>query len=116
MKHRESTIQAVDGLDLYCQCWRPEEEIRGVLAIVHGFGEHSGRYLNVVNHLVPKGFAVYGFDLRGHGRSAGQRGHINQWGEYRQDLGVFLGFVGDKKVLVECWSSQEFQYDMGSTP
>jgi alpha-beta hydrolase superfamily lysophospholipase len=97
MKHIESTFQGADGLDLYCQYWRPEGETRAVLAIVHGFGEHSGRYANVVSHLVPRGFAIYGFDLRGHGRSAGERGHINAWGEYREDVRAFLEFVRHEK-------------------
>jgi alpha-beta hydrolase superfamily lysophospholipase len=46
--------------------------------------------MNVVHSLVPCGYAVYGLDHRGHGRSRGQRGHINSWAEYREDAGAFL--------------------------
>ncbi|MCR4427982.1 MAG: lysophospholipase [Caldiserica bacterium] len=66
---------------------------RGNLVVVHGFGEHSGRYLNLVSHFVPKGFWIWAYDLRGHGRSPGKRGHINTWEEIREDLRCFLNFV-----------------------
>ena len=65
--------------------------------LIHGFGEHCGRYLNVVNHLTPLGYGVYGFDLRGHGRSPGQRGHIQSWDEYRGDLRAFLQKVSSQE-------------------
>ncbi|HEC36098.1 MAG TPA: alpha/beta hydrolase [Anaerolineae bacterium] len=95
MEHNEETFQGAGGLELYCQCWRPEGEPRAVLAIVHGFGEHSGRYMNVVNHLLGRGYAVHGFDHRGHGRSPGQRGYINEWSEFRDDVAAFLRMVGE---------------------
>jgi alpha-beta hydrolase superfamily lysophospholipase len=69
MNHREDTFKG--GVKLFSQCWRREGELRAVLAIVHGFGEHCGRYMNLVRHFVPQGVAVHGFDLRGHGRSPG---------------------------------------------
>ena len=93
MEHREGTFQGVGNLDFYWQSWRPEIAPRASLAVIHGFGEHSGRYANVVSHFNPKGYAVYGFDLRGHGRSPGQRGHIDSWDEYRKDVKSFLHLV-----------------------
>ena len=93
MGHSEGTFRGYGGLDLFYQRWRPVGEPKAVLAIVHGFGEHSGRYGNVVDWLVPKGYAIYAFDLRGHGRSPGQRSYINRWEEYREDVRAFLTFV-----------------------
>jgi len=93
MDHLEGTFQGFEGLELYYQRWRPGGEPKAVLTIVHGFGEHSGRYANVVNWLVPKGYAIYAFDLRGHGRSPGQRSYINRWAEYREDVRAFLTFA-----------------------
>lgn len=93
MNHSEGTLIGYGGLELYTQCWQPKGEAKGALAVVHGFGEHSGRYGNVVNWFVPKGYAVYIFDLRGHGHSPGQRGHINDWAEMREDVRVFLHWV-----------------------
>jgi alpha-beta hydrolase superfamily lysophospholipase len=93
MQHQEGHFQGSDGLKLFYQCWRPASPARAVVLVVHGFGEHSGRYANLVEHLVPRGFAVYAYDQRGHGRSPGQRGHISSWGEYRLDLERFQQFV-----------------------
>lgn len=93
MEHREGFFQGVDEIKLYWQSWRAEKTSRAVLAIIHGFGEHSGRYPKVVNHFIPRDFAVYGFDHRGHGRSPGQRGHINSWDEYRGDVKKFLQLI-----------------------
>ena len=90
MNHSEGTFPGVGGLELYYQKWLPERAPLAILAIVHGFGEHSGRYGTVVNLLTSRGFAIYGFDHRGHGRSPGQRGHINAWDEYRGDVSAFL--------------------------
>ena len=97
MEYKEGTFQGVGGLELYWQSWRGEYAFRAALAIIHGFGEHSGRYANVVSHFIPQGYAIYGFDLRGHGRSPGQRGHINSWDEYRKDVKTFLNLISKKE-------------------
>jgi alpha-beta hydrolase superfamily lysophospholipase len=55
--------------------------------------------LNVVNHLVPRGYVVYGFDLRGHGRSPGPRGYISSWADYRTDVKAFLGMIREQDTL-----------------
>jgi alpha-beta hydrolase superfamily lysophospholipase len=95
--HNEGTFQGVGKLELYYQSWHPEGKVRGVLAIVHGLGAHSGRYNNVVEHLIPKKYAVYGLDLRGHGHSPGQRGYINSWSEFREDLRAFLQLIQNQQ-------------------
>ena len=97
MKDAEGIFRGADGIELYYQCRQPEREARAVLAIVHGLGEHSGRYANVVHALVPRGYAVYGFDHRGHGRSRGQRGHIDSWDQYRGDVGAFLRLIEERE-------------------
>ncbi len=93
MLHDEGKFPGFDGIELYYQRWRTDSAPRAVVAIVHGLGEHSGRYANVVSCLVPDGFTVYGFDLRGHGRSPGQRGAINSFSEYVEDVKAYLQFV-----------------------
>lgn len=90
--HNEGSFPGYN-LKLHYQRWRPEGEARAVLAVVSGFGEHSGRYANVVDWFVPRGYAIYAFDLRGHGRSPGQRGYVDRWEEYREDLRRFLAFI-----------------------
>jgi alpha-beta hydrolase superfamily lysophospholipase len=93
MQHNEGKFKSSDGLELYYQAWKPENEPRAVFAVVHGYGEHSGRYLNPVNYFVPQGYAFYAYDLRGHGKSPGQRGHISKFDEYLADTDAFLKFV-----------------------
>lgn len=93
MSHRKGTFQGVEGLDLYYQSWHPEGKVRAILAILHGLGAHSDRYNNVIEHLIPKQYALYALDLRGHGRSPGQRGYIKAWSEFREDLAAFLGLI-----------------------
>jgi alpha-beta hydrolase superfamily lysophospholipase len=90
---QEGKFPGLGGLDLYYQSWHPGGEVKGILAIVHGLGGHSGLYKTIVEHLLPKEYAIYGFDLRGHGRSSGQRGYINTWAEFRNDLQSFLNLI-----------------------
>ncbi len=97
MDHTEGTFNGFEGLELYYQRWRPEGEAKAVLAVVHGFGEHSARYGNVVDCFAPKGYAVYAFDHRGHGRSPGPRGYINDFAELRGDVKAFLEFVHEQE-------------------
>ncbi len=98
MKHEEGFFSGVDNTELYYQSWQPDEPARAVLVIAHGLGEHSGRYQNVVKALVPQGYAIYALDHRGYGRSPGQRGHINEWAEYREDLRQFVQMVQEKEA------------------
>jgi alpha-beta hydrolase superfamily lysophospholipase len=93
MQHREFFFEGMNGTQLYSQYWLPEESPRAVIALVHGIGEHSGRYMNVVDHMVSNQIAVYGYDNRGHGKSPGQRGHIDSWLEYCVDLRNFLTMI-----------------------
>ncbi len=97
MKHNEGTFKTFDGLDLYYQSWQPEGTVHAALAIVHGLGEHGGRYMNIVNHLVPQGYAIYALDHRGHGRSPGPRAFVNSWSEFIEDVGNFCQLVAQKQ-------------------
>ncbi|HEY9834292.1 MAG TPA: lysophospholipase [Stenomitos sp.] len=90
---RQGTFQGSGGLELYYQSWHPEGGVRAIFVIVHGLGGHSGLYGNIVTHLVPRNYAVYAFDLRGNGRSPGQRGYINTWTEFREDLRAFVQLI-----------------------
>jgi alpha-beta hydrolase superfamily lysophospholipase len=96
MEHIQGTFRGVGGLDLFYQAWLPEGAPRAAMAIVHGAGDHSGRFSRLVLSLAQDGFAAYAFDLRGFGRSPGRRGHINRWSEYREDVRCFLALIGEK--------------------
>lgn len=85
MRHREEEFVGQKGLKLFYQAWLPDENPKAIVQIVHGFAEHSGRYENVVNRLVPLGFAVYADDHRGHGKSEGQTNYIDSFDQYIED-------------------------------
>lgn len=74
-----------DGTRLRGRVARPSAPW-GVVSLVHGHGEHAGRYDHVIAALVDTGLAVYAADLRGHGRSAGPRGHVMAWSDYVDDV------------------------------
>ena len=93
MRHEQGTFVGADGLRLFRQAWRPDGPPRGAVALVHGFGDHGGRYAPLVEALVGAGLAVEALDLRGHGRSPGPRGHVDAWHQYRQDVERFLFVV-----------------------
>ncbi len=90
MKHEEGLFKGVRDAKIYYQDWLPEGEPRAVLLIVHGLAEHSGRYGNVVNRFVPLGYAVYGMDHLGHGKSEGRRVHVERFDDYMSTLKVYF--------------------------
>ena len=97
MQYKEGQFTCTDGNQLYYRKWAPQETLHALLIIVHGFSDHSGRYQPIVDNLVPRGIAVYSFDQRGHGRSPGQRGHINSFSEFRDDLLTFTHLVAGQE-------------------
>jgi acylglycerol lipase len=97
MVHREGQFAGHGGLRLYWQAWLPDGDVHAVLLVVHGYGEHGGRYGNLVERLVPRGFAVYALDHRGHGRSEGPRGHVGRFAEFVADLHALRVRVEDEQ-------------------
>jgi alpha-beta hydrolase superfamily lysophospholipase len=89
MKHTEARLQGPGQRSIYCQCWEPETAPKAILLLVHGAGEHSGRYLHVAEFFVEQGLAVLALDHRGHGHSDGKPGHIDVFDDYLVDLAVF---------------------------
>src|SRR4051794_38704045 len=73
MRLEEHDIDA-GGSTLHTRQWEPDGPVRAVIGLVHGLGEHSGRYGHVAARLTDAGYAVCAFDLRGHGASGGRRG------------------------------------------
>ncbi len=96
MEHVEGSFRGQKNFSLYYQCWLPARDPQAVLVVVHGLAEHSGRYTNLVNYFVPRGYAVYGFDQRGHGRSPGPRGYVERFSYFVNDLRTFLDIVRGK--------------------
>jgi alpha-beta hydrolase superfamily lysophospholipase len=83
---REGYWNGFDDVRLFWQSWAPEGgPTRGVIALMHGFGEHSGRYDHVAAAFCRAGYAVMAIDARGHGRSGGKRAHVQKYEHYVRD-------------------------------
>jgi len=92
-----------DGLNVFYRQYKADPE-KARMVIAHGLGEHSGRYLNVINRLVPKGISIFAPDFRGHGKSDGKRGHVLSFGDYLEDLySMFEVVVKEKKPGMKCF-------------
>jgi acylglycerol lipase len=83
---KESTFEGVGGLKIFTRSWHPEGKPRGVVVIVHGFNSHSGQYLWAADQFTADGLAVYALDLRGRGRSEGERFYVEKIDDYVNDV------------------------------
>ncbi len=88
-----TTYVAVDGDNLAIQDWPldPAIPLRGVVLLVHGLGEHAGRYEELARRLNSWGFAVRGYDHYGHGESGGVRGGLPSDNRLVEDLADVIG-------------------------
>ena len=96
MRIVQSHWQNNAGLLFHTQAWEPDLRPRAVVALVHGLGEHVARYAPISEALVKAGFAVTGFDLRGHGRSGGPRGHTPDYEALMDDIDALLARARDR--------------------
>jgi len=91
MRHFEINWKSHDGTDIFAQGWEPDEFTpKAVVCLVHGLGEHSSRYAYVAEAFNSEGYILFGADLRGHGRSGGQRGHIPSIEAVMQDIDLLF--------------------------
>jgi alpha-beta hydrolase superfamily lysophospholipase len=90
MKHEEMQWQTKDALPLYAQRWEPDGEVKGVICLVHGIGEHSGRYLHWAERLTAAGYVLSAIDLRGHGKSGGARGDSPSYDHFADDISIMV--------------------------
>ncbi|TXD36161.1 lysophospholipase [Lujinxingia vulgaris] len=93
----EGYISTPDHQQLYWQTWRaPKVTPRAVVALMHGYAEHSARYDHVGIALARAGYAVMAIDARGHGRSTGRRGHVERFDDYVDDLELLIRRAGQR--------------------
>jgi alpha-beta hydrolase superfamily lysophospholipase len=86
----EERIQVGGGLTVFLRTWRAETAPRAIVIIVHGFNSHSGEYQWVAHQLVANGASVYAADLRGRGKSDGERFFIDRLSEWVSDVSTVV--------------------------
>jgi alpha-beta hydrolase superfamily lysophospholipase len=94
---RTSSVFESDGAQLFEQCWQPADSSpTAAMVIVHGIKDHSSRYHDLAVELVAAGYAVCGFDHRGHGRSSGPRFAIHSFAQVMDDIDRYLAMVRER--------------------
>ena len=86
----KSSAPGADGTPLHLRHWAPEGTPWATVLIVHGIGEHSGRYERTGGLLAEAGLDVHAFDIRGHGLSGGHRVYVRRWDDFLDDLACRL--------------------------
>lgn len=98
MTLEEGFFPSWDGERLF-YCLRPSSQSKGLLLLLHGHGEHSGRYLKFFDRLQDRGLAIAIFDLRGCGHSGGLPVYVSEFEDYLKDVSSFLDFLRLKRGL-----------------
>lgn len=89
MPRKDGFWKASDDTDIFWQHFKNDES-KASIALMHGYGEHSTRYNHVASALVRAGFDVMAIDARGHGKSAGIRGHVLAYDDYVRDMDMLV--------------------------
>jgi len=84
------------GLVIHHQAWLPDGAPKGLVLVVHGLGEHIGRYGNLIEALRPRGYAVFGLDHIGHGRSDGPRADALAFSDFTAPLGTLRALASER--------------------
>lgn len=91
MNHTNFSFTSQDGIDLFGRAWLSLKATPiGIVHLVHGLGEHSGRYAHMADSLNQAGYHLVSFDLRGHGLSKGKRGHTPNYDTLLDDIEIFI--------------------------
>jgi alpha-beta hydrolase superfamily lysophospholipase len=93
--HDTGSFTGKGGIEIFFQKW-VADKAKAVVILVHGLGEHSGRYENLLKSFADKKISVFAIDHRGHGKSDGKKGHIDSFMDYVYDLKLFLEFIKEE--------------------
>jgi alpha-beta hydrolase superfamily lysophospholipase len=94
---REEKVAGGDGLNIFVRSWRPNWVARAVVVICPGFNAHSGQYQWVGEQLAAFGLAVYALDLRGRGRSDGERFYVEKMADYVSDVATAIALAKSRE-------------------
>ena len=99
---------AADGARLALRRASPAGPARAALILLHGFGDHSGRYGDVAAWFAARGVSVYALDQRGHGRSPGKRGHVSRFAQFLSDVAALRKLVAGEEAAPQLLLGQSF--------
>jgi acylglycerol lipase len=91
VNYQTGTMITADGLRLHTARWLPAGDPQALVMIVHGVGEHSGRYTHLARQLTARGYAVCALDHRGHGHSEGPRAYFDDFTQAVDEVAQFAG-------------------------
>ena len=103
MKYSECYLISGDGKKLFSCEWGTDSRPKGIVCLVHGLGEHCGRYTHVASKLIESGYSVIAFDLPGHGKSQGKRGHIHSYKILQEDISMLIGEAVKRYPDIPCY-------------
>lgn len=93
MKHQEGYFSINNGQSIYYQYWLPESKVKASVFVVHGLHEHCGRYQHLAKFLTDQGYAVYGLDFPGHGKSYGPRSYVDSFSDFIHPMESYLDMI-----------------------
>jgi len=88
----DGSVESAGGVKLQYRAW-PHAGAPITFAVVHGLGEHAGRYERFAKGMANHRMGTFAVDLRGHGKSPGQRGHVDSWSQWTDDVLAFVKHV-----------------------
>jgi alpha-beta hydrolase superfamily lysophospholipase len=93
----EGSFKSSGDLNIFFRSWRPSGTPRGVVVVVPGFNSHSGYYGWVADQFVARGLAVYAVDLRGRGKSDGERFYVQEFADYVTDAAGLVALAKSRE-------------------
>ena len=114
-------IATGDSHSLFYRKWDPAADAVATVVIVHGLGEHSGRYVHVGKYFAKAGFRTIAFDLRGHGRSSGRPVFVKRYVEWASDVDCVVKYFNTGPVFLfghslggqlVLWTAQHFRLEL----
>jgi len=103
MIYDELFSKTTEGFDIFTREWKPDNGKKGTICLVHGLGEHSGRYAQLADFFTRNGYALTVYDLRGHGKSGGKRGHTPSYDILLDDLHMIFRDMTVKNNDTRCF-------------
>ncbi|GMU63324.1 MAG: lysophospholipase [Myxococcaceae bacterium] len=100
----EGFFSSKDGTRLFWRSVGPDGPATAMVGVVHGYGDHSGRYVHTLDALADRGFSTLALDYRGHGKADGKRADVIKWDDYLDDMSVFWGRVREAAGATPCFA------------